>query len=74
MRPTRCDVCHSGYTGPGRNPKDRRATTRYSVLRREGYHKLISAGSIELCGKCWEFICQPRMRPLKGVRYGEDGA
>lgn len=58
-----CDICHAGYSGPDK----KRVASRYSV-RRYVEKRFISAGSIDLCDKCWDFICKPHMRPQRRPR------
>jgi hypothetical protein len=76
----RCDICHGGYTGYGRpvaSTVSRYGVRRYVTLApgekpQNGGNpyqgRFESAGSIDLCDRCWETICRPRMKPQRQPR------
>ena len=59
-----CDVCKSGVGPPSRymlrryHPMNRRRVEGAPPLR-----TFESAGSIDLCDRCWDRIAKPRTRP-----------
>jgi len=63
-----CDKCKgAGFT---LNDVQRYSVRRYvaNPAGRKNQGTFQSAGSIDLCDKCWSAICKPRMRPHGNYR------
>ena len=67
-----CDLCRGmQVAGPGESAK----VTTYSLRRympKSATRNYISAGSIDICDRCWSSKCRPRMVPARGLRKSKE--
>ena len=64
-----CDIC--GIPSSDKNPIIRFGLKRYKPYKLENGRwssHTDAAGSLDVCGECWEKYAKPRMVPQRGVR------
>ena len=64
-----CDIC--GIPNSDKNPIIRFGLKRYKPFQMANGHwssRTNAAGSLDVCGECWEKYAKPRMVPQRGVR------